>query len=68
MALPSARRAKRPIWPATGLPNLGIITAYNDMLSAHQPYETYPALIKAPHARPAVSPRSPAGSRPCATA
>ena len=27
-------------------PNLGIITAYNDMLSAHQPYETYPALIK----------------------
>jgi phosphogluconate dehydratase len=27
-------------------PNLGIITSYNDMLSAHQPYETYPALIK----------------------
>lgn len=27
--------------------NLGIITSYNDMLSAHQPYETYPALIKA---------------------
>ncbi|MEM9268749.1 MAG: dihydroxy-acid dehydratase, partial [Pseudomonadota bacterium] len=26
--------------------NLGIITAYNDMLSAHQPFETYPALIK----------------------
>jgi phosphogluconate dehydratase len=28
-------------------PNIGIVTAYNDMLSAHQPYETYPALIKA---------------------
>src|SRR6185312_3013177 len=28
------------------IPNLGIITAYNDMLSAHQPYETYPALIR----------------------
>jgi phosphogluconate dehydratase len=28
------------------VPNLGIITAYNDMLSAHQPYETFPALIK----------------------
>ncbi|MCC0028805.1 MAG: phosphogluconate dehydratase [Brucellaceae bacterium] len=28
------------------VPNLGIITAYNDMLSAHQPYETYPAIIK----------------------
>jgi phosphogluconate dehydratase len=28
-------------------PNLGIVTAYNDMLSAHQPYEPYPALIRA---------------------
>ena len=28
------------------VPNLGIVTAYNDMLSAHQPYETYPALIR----------------------
>jgi len=27
-------------------PNLGIITAYNDMLSAHQPFEGYPALIR----------------------
>jgi len=27
-------------------PNIGIITAYNDMLSAHQPFETYPARIK----------------------
>ena len=27
--------------------NLGIVTAYNDMLSAHQPFETYPAQIKA---------------------
>jgi phosphogluconate dehydratase len=27
-------------------PNLGIITSYNDMLSAHQPYESYPQLIK----------------------
>ncbi|PTX01218.1 phosphogluconate dehydratase [Pararhodobacter aggregans] len=27
-------------------PNLGIVTAYNDMLSAHQPFETYPALIR----------------------
>jgi phosphogluconate dehydratase len=28
-------------------PNLGIVTAYNDMLSAHQPFETYPQKIKA---------------------
>ena len=27
--------------------NLGIVTAYNDMLSAHQPYERYPDLIRA---------------------
>jgi phosphogluconate dehydratase len=26
--------------------NLGIVTAYNDMLSAHQPFETYPDLIR----------------------
>ena len=31
----------------TRKPNLGIVTAYNDMLSAHQPYESYPALIRA---------------------
>jgi phosphogluconate dehydratase len=28
-------------------PNIGIVTAYNDMLSAHQPYERYPELIRA---------------------
>ncbi len=28
------------------VPNIGIITAYNDMLSAHQPFENFPALIK----------------------
>jgi len=27
--------------------NVGIVTAYNDMLSAHQPFETFPATIKA---------------------
>ena len=27
-------------------PHIGVVTAYNDMLSAHQPYETYPALIR----------------------
>ncbi len=28
-------------------PSIGIVTAYNDMLSAHQPYATYPDRIKA---------------------
>ncbi|MBF2735099.1 MAG: phosphogluconate dehydratase [Betaproteobacteria bacterium AqS2] len=27
--------------------NIGVITAYNDMLSAHQPYERFPAVIRA---------------------
>ena len=27
-------------------PNVAIVSAYNDMLSAHQPFETYPALIR----------------------
>ncbi|MDH4051723.1 MAG: phosphogluconate dehydratase [Rubrivivax sp.] len=27
-------------------PHIGIVTAYNDMLSAHQPYEGFPAIIR----------------------
>ncbi len=27
-------------------PHIGVVTAYNDMLSAHQPYEGFPALIR----------------------
>jgi phosphogluconate dehydratase len=30
---------------------IGIVTAYNDMLSAHRPYERYPELIRAEAAR-----------------
>ena len=32
---------------AARAPNIGIVTAYNDMLSAHQPYERYPDVIRA---------------------
>jgi phosphogluconate dehydratase len=28
------------------VPNIGIVSAYNEMLSAHQPFDTYPAVIK----------------------
>jgi len=28
-------------------PNVAVVSAYNDMLSAHQPYERFPALIRA---------------------
>jgi phosphogluconate dehydratase len=31
---------------AARAPHLGIVTAYNDMLSAHQPYEGFPAVIR----------------------
>jgi phosphogluconate dehydratase len=31
--------------------NIAIVSAYNDMLSAHQPYETYPRQLKAAIAR-----------------
>jgi len=31
----------------TRAPNIGIVTAYNDMLSAHRPYEDYPKIIRA---------------------
>ena len=27
-------------------PNLGVVTAYNDMLSAHQPFERFPGIIR----------------------
>lgn len=40
---------------AAKVPNLGIITAYNDMLSAHQPFERYPDLIRAAAAQAGVT-------------
>jgi phosphogluconate dehydratase len=36
----------KPALRASRAPNVGIVTAYNDMLSAHQPFENYPALIR----------------------
>ena len=32
-------------------PNLAVVTAYNDMLSAHRPYENYPGLLRDEAAR-----------------
>jgi phosphogluconate dehydratase len=46
-ALPAADKLRIH---AEKAPHLGIVTAYNDMLSAHQPYEHYPELLRA-HAR-----------------
>ncbi|EGD58572.1 phosphogluconate dehydratase [Novosphingobium nitrogenifigens DSM 19370] len=36
----------KPLIRAGAAMNIGIVTAYNDMLSAHQPYGRYPELIK----------------------
>ncbi|MDN5787425.1 phosphogluconate dehydratase [Pseudorhodobacter sp.] len=41
-----AASSDKDVLAATRAPNLGIVTAYNDMLSAHQPYERYPDLIR----------------------
>ncbi|WMW81969.1 phosphogluconate dehydratase [Undibacterium cyanobacteriorum] len=43
----AAADGKTKIWlNQAQKPNIGIVTAYNDMLSAHQPYATYPDQIK----------------------
>jgi len=42
----AASEEDKPTLKALERPNLGIVTAYNDMLSAHQPLERFPALIK----------------------
>ena len=42
----AAARADQPALKGLSIPNIGIVTAYNDMLSAHQPFEKYPELIK----------------------
>ncbi len=43
----AAMGAQKATLAALQAPNIGIVTAYNDMLSAHQPYEHYPELIRA---------------------
>ena len=42
----AAMGADKDALAAGRVPNIGIVTAYNDMLSAHQPYEDYPKLIR----------------------
>ncbi|MGB5835784.1 MAG: dihydroxy-acid dehydratase, partial [Albidovulum sp.] len=42
----AAMGADKDALAAARSPNIGVVTAYNDMLSAHQPYEQYPDLIR----------------------
>jgi phosphogluconate dehydratase len=48
--------------------NIGIVTAYNDMLSAHQPYGRYPEQMKLFAREAGATRRSPAACPRCATA
>jgi len=43
----AAMEADKATLATTRAPNIGVVTAYNDMLSAHQPFERYPDLIRA---------------------
>lgn len=42
----AAPAAEKTALRSSRKPNIAIVSAYNDMLSAHQPYETYPAQLK----------------------
>ena len=47
-ALPGSDKFKVTVEKA---PNIGVVTAYNDMLSAHQPYQGFPAILRDEAAR-----------------
>ncbi|NUP78847.1 MAG: phosphogluconate dehydratase, partial [Nonomuraea sp.] len=42
----AAPEEDKPALRGTAKPGVAIVTSYNDMLSAHQPYETYPQELK----------------------
>ena len=45
-AMAASSEVEKAALAGSETPNIGIVSAYNDMLSAHQPFESYPALIK----------------------
>ena len=45
-AFAASGRADKEALSGNVVANIGIVTAYNDMLSAHQPFETYPDTIR----------------------
>ncbi len=47
-ALPGSEKFKVTVEKA---PNIGVVTAYNDMLSAHQPYHAFPPVLRDEAAR-----------------
>ncbi|RPE81490.1 phosphogluconate dehydratase [Vulcaniibacterium tengchongense] len=59
----AAAEEDKPVLKGERRPNLGIVTAYNDMLSAHHPYGPYPPRLKA-YAREAGATAQVAGGVP----
>src|SRR3546814_2876423 len=49
----------------SGWPNLAIVSAYNDMLSAHQPFEHFPPLIKDAARKAGAIAQAPCRERVC---
>ena len=45
-AMAAGSNIEKKALSGNAVPNIGIVSAYNEMLSAHQPFETYPAVIK----------------------
>jgi len=45
-AIAASGPGDKQVLRAMNWPNIGIVSAYNDLLSAHQPLERFPALIK----------------------
>lgn len=45
-AMAASRKRDKEALAGSRFANIGIVSAYNDMLSAHQPFEHYPQLIK----------------------
>lgn len=45
-ACAASTQQEKNVYVDGGGSNIGIVTAYNDMLSAHQPFETFPNMIK----------------------
>lgn len=45
-AIASVDDAQKELLTTTDMPNIGIITSYNDMLSAHEPFAHFPDMIK----------------------
>ena len=45
-AMAAGSNIEKKALSGNAVPNIGIVSAYNEMLSAHQPFDTYPAVIK----------------------